>query len=233
MRSNCLLTILCLCVGACASTSQDGPVGPKTAGRLVVVQVPASAAGVWEACRDCPELTEKRVVVPLPPPPTVKKPSPALRSDTAAQPNVIESASPVQPPVARQSKRYTVHFAYASARLDWRARRDLEGAVATLGASSAGAEILGRTDPRGSIRFNQELAVKRAASVRNYLSSRGVSVSRLSVRAYDPCCDGPSDASEREMWDRRRSDVEIVIEPGSSMATASEQTHARQQGRGK
>jgi outer membrane protein OmpA-like peptidoglycan-associated protein len=233
MRNKWLCSLIGLAVGACASTQHGSPVGLKSEARLAVVQAPTQSAGNWEACRDCPPLTEKRAVIVLPPPPVQKKPAAVLRNDGVSPAEVVESPIAQPQPISPRTKRYSVHFAYASASLDRRAKAALLGAVEELRQSAVVAEVLGRTDPRGLARFNQALAVKRAAAVRDYLTSQGVSASRLSVRAYDPCCDGPTDASELEMWDRRRSDVEILIEHSPSRATQKEQQHASQHVRGK
>lgn len=74
----------------------------------------------------------------------------------------------------------------------------------------AKAEIVGHTDSRGSVEYNQALSQKRAQSVANYLYSQGIEESRITVRG-----DGESkpkasnDTAEGRMENRR---VEVIID---------------------
>jgi len=69
--------------------------------------------------------------------------------------------------------------------------------------------ILGHTDSTGSNSFNQNLSEKRSASVKNYLSSLGISNNRLKTQGLgetDPVMD--NDSKKGRQMNRR---VEIVI----------------------
>lgn len=233
MRNRLLLVLMGVFVVACASRPQEGASSEGAPRRLTVVQASTNSTTAWEACRECPAATEKRVVVHLPPPPVTKKSAEKLSSQAAVQTPLVAAVTPAMVAPTPVSERYTVHFSFGSARLDREAQRVLQAALTALSRPNVRADVLGRTDPRGSPRFNQALAIKRAQAVRDFLESNGVMASSIAVRAYDPCCDGPINAGEDEMRLRRRSDVEVVIEAGVSPVTTSQQTQARQHVRGK
>ena len=74
-----------------------------------------------------------------------------------------------------------VHFATDSAKLTSEAKSVLDGALAAINANtSARLTVEGNTDSRGSEAYNQDLSQRRAQAVVDYLSSKGVSSSRMS-----------------------------------------------------
>lgn len=76
-------------------------------------------------------------------------------------------------------------FPTGSVDLSASARRELDQVVAFMkGNPSTSLEIAGYTDDVGEEATNQELSEKRASAVAEYLKSRGIEESRLSVRAY-------------------------------------------------
>jgi outer membrane protein OmpA-like peptidoglycan-associated protein len=69
--------------------------------------------------------------------------------------------------------------------------------------------VIGHTDSRGSDAINNPLSVNRAASVREYLSARGVQASRISIDgrgAREPIADNNTDAGRA-----RNRRVEIYV----------------------
>jgi OOP family OmpA-OmpF porin len=75
-----------------------------------------------------------------------------------------------------------VHFAFDSATLSDSARSVLEEAVTTLQRNpSISLSIEGHTDSVGSDAYNQKLSERRAQAVADFLISRGIPASRLSV----------------------------------------------------
>ncbi len=71
-------------------------------------------------------------------------------------------------------------------------------------------KVQGHTDSRGTEKYNEELSRKRAASVREYLVSKGVPASMLNVEAYGERYPAIPDAvSESEHQRNRR--VEFVM----------------------
>ena len=75
--------------------------------------------------------------------------------------------------------------------------------------------LAGHTDRSGSVAYNTGLAERRNASVRSYLSGRGIPGARISSEAFGesmprvPTADGV-----RELQNRR---VEVTYGPGSGM----------------
>jgi OmpA-OmpF porin, OOP family len=76
-----------------------------------------------------------------------------------------------------------VHFASDSAALTSEAKSILDGAVGAIKAkSSSQIDVVGHTDSRLSDSYNQSLSERRANSVANYLTSKGVSASSLNAK---------------------------------------------------
>ena len=69
--------------------------------------------------------------------------------------------------------------------------------------------IEGHTDSSGSESYNQTLSERRAAAVSDYLSSQGVSRSRLTVRGYGEM--KPVDSNETETGRQANRRVEIAV----------------------
>jgi outer membrane protein OmpA-like peptidoglycan-associated protein len=77
--------------------------------------------------------------------------------------------------------------------------------------------VIGHTDSRGSDAINNPLSINRAASVRDYLSARGVRASRVAIDgrgSHEPIADNASDAGRA-----RNRRVEIFV--GESSSTGS------------
>lgn len=101
-----------------------------------------------------------------------------------------------------------VHFNFDSATLTGEARSILNNVVSTLNnRPSQDVVIEGHTDSTGSDSYNLDLSQRRAESVMNYLTSRGVSASRLRAVGRgesDPLASN-ADAAGRKM--NRRVDI--------------------------
>ena len=92
----------------------------------------------------------------------------------------------------------------------------LNSAITAYGDCGTAAIMLaGHTDRSGSVEYNMGLAERRNASVREYLTGRGIPGGRISSEAFGesmprvPTADGV-----RELQNRR---VEITYGPGSGM----------------
>ena len=92
----------------------------------------------------------------------------------------------------------------------------LDSAVTSYGdCGSAAIMLAGHTDRSGTVTYNMGLAERRNASVRDYLTGRGIPDMRISSEAFGesmprvPTADGV-----RELQNRR---VEITYGPGSGM----------------
>ena len=79
-----------------------------------------------------------------------------------------------------------VYFHFDSAKLTAADKSKLNTIVTRLKqeAPSAQLRVTGHTDSVGSDAYNQKLSERRAASVANYLASRGVAADRLSTRGF-------------------------------------------------
>jgi OOP family OmpA-OmpF porin len=78
-----------------------------------------------------------------------------------------------------------VTFAFDSAEISGLSMATLDVAAETLRACPNVRSIVGgHTDSVGSDAYNQGLSLRRAESVRNYLSNHGVSSSRLQAKGY-------------------------------------------------
>ena len=78
-----------------------------------------------------------------------------------------------------------VNFEFDKATLLPEAYPILSHAVETLKENpDMSVEVQGHTDNIGSDEYNQKLSVRRATTVRDYLVSKGISASRLTIVGY-------------------------------------------------
>ena len=112
-------------------------------------------------------------------------------------------------------------FATGSASLSAASQATLRKFAANLAEhSDTDLLIVGHTDNTGSDRVNNPLSYNRAASVRSFLSSQGVSTERIKVEgkgSTEPVADNSTVAGRR---DNRR--VEVYILPSKDMVKAAE-----------
>ncbi len=104
-----------------------------------------------------------------------------------------------------------VNFEFDKSKLTTNARTILDGVGDELKAHpSIAVEIAGHTDAKGSDEYNQRLSLRRAESVRDYLTQAGIDAGRISVAGYgetQPVADNDSDEG-REM--NRRVELRIT-----------------------
>ena len=82
------------------------------------------------------------------------------------------------------------------------------------GNPSLQLEIAGHADERGSLEYNMALGMRRAQSVKDYLSGFGIDASRLSITSYGE--DRPlSEGNSEDAWSQNRR-AEFVITAGGS-----------------
>jgi outer membrane protein OmpA-like peptidoglycan-associated protein/opacity protein-like surface antigen len=147
----------------------------------------------------------KEAAPPPPPPPPPAPPPP---------PPPAPPAPPAPPPC--NTGPYIVFFDFDKSDITAEAATILNSAVtAYANCGSANVMLAGHTDRAGSARYNMGLAARRNASVRSYLSGRGVPDGRISSEAFGesmprvPTADGVREAQNRR--------VEITYGPGSGM----------------
>jgi OmpA-OmpF porin, OOP family len=126
---------------------------------------------------------------------------------------------PPPPPVVQQTCNrgpYIVFFEWDKSDITPEAATVLDNAVSAYANCGAASVMLaGHTDRSGTVAYNMGLAERRNASVRSYLTGRGIPNTRMSSEAFGesqprvPTADGV-----RELQNRR---VEITYGPGSGM----------------
>ena len=98
----------------------------------------------------------------------------------------------------------TVNFDYDSAQLNSAAKSILDLNAAYLNsATNIKVQIEGHCDERGSVQYNLALGERRAKSVKNYLTTRGISSSRISTISFGK--ENPLDTGHDEAaWSANR-----------------------------
>jgi outer membrane protein OmpA-like peptidoglycan-associated protein len=71
--------------------------------------------------------------------------------------------------------------------------------------------VNGYTDSQGTAAYNQDLSLRRAQSVRDYLVTRGIAADRITAVGFGPNNPVADNASAEGRADNRR--VEIVVSP--------------------
>jgi OOP family OmpA-OmpF porin len=77
-----------------------------------------------------------------------------------------------------------VHFELNRAKLTGKAKEILDQSAATLKKSGVSVTVAGHTDSTGEADYNMDLSKARAKAVVDYLTSRGVSRDKLSVKGF-------------------------------------------------
>ncbi len=107
-------------------------------------------------------------------------------TETEIEPNFVQANYPgIEGKFLESSMLKDVHFALDQADLSPQARQTLTENVKLLNKfPKAKIQIEGHCDERGSTDYNLALGEKRAASVKNYLTSLDISLTRLSTISY-------------------------------------------------
>ena len=153
----------------------------------------------------CPTRTAKTLATETP-----RRP---INTAAALVPNEFIVPDPVATkPDARtvSTRAVIVQFAFGSARLNPAARAQLDDTTADVtGAHSV--TITGRTDNKGPLALNEELALARAHAVRDHLLKANPALtSALTVQAQGACCFiAPNDTRASRAQNRR---VEVIFQ---------------------
>jgi OmpA-OmpF porin, OOP family len=114
-------------------------------------------------------------------PPVVVAPAPAIPAPPAPSP-VAEKVAAV---IADKLVGKTIEFETSSAVITPRGRAILDSLVPVLQSEpTTRFEVAGHTDQRGNPQNNQALSERRAASVKRYLTERGIAGARLEPAGY-------------------------------------------------
>ncbi len=102
-----------------------------------------------------------------------------------------------------------VYFSSSSAYLTIESIKVLENLINVLNNQpEIGIEIHGHTDDEGGFEFNQNLSIRRAESVRNYLTQKGISKNRLIIKGFGETRPVNNNTTANERQYNRR--IEIV-----------------------
>ena len=152
---------------------------------------------------------EETYVAPPPPPPPCEMPAPG-------QPMTLDGCKAGDTLVLRG-----VNFDFDKATLTVNAKTLLDMvADALVARSDVKVEIAGHTDAKGSDAYNLRLSDRRAASVKEYLVSKGIADDRMTTMGYGesvPVADNASDEG-REL--NRRVELKVTEAQGSNLSFA-------------
>ena len=125
-----------------------------------------------------------------------------------AEPATVETVAPVEAPTVMKPSSNAVYFAFDQSDLDAAARATLDGYAAWLNANDMeNVTVEGNCDERGSREYNLALGQRRADSVRDYLTTAGVSNGRIDTVSFGeerPVCKGSGEACWAQ---NRRGDI--------------------------
>ena len=104
-----------------------------------------------------------------------------------------------------------VNFAYNSATVQPQFQQTLDEVAGVLGEyNQTYIDVYGHTDSTGSDAYNQDLSERRAQSVANYLSTRGVTLARIGTRGFGETQPVASNETEEGRAANRRVEIKVV-----------------------
>lgn len=122
----------------------------------------------------------------------------------------IKSAAESENPAAKAIRLDNIHFATGSANLSTDSKYELDALVSILTKyPTLNIAINGHTDNVGDAAANLELSKQRAASVVNYLSTRGIGAARLRSSGFGDT--QPADSNEKPEGRRKNRRVEFNV----------------------
>jgi outer membrane protein OmpA-like peptidoglycan-associated protein len=114
-----------------------------------------------------------------------------------------------------------VLFGFDKSALSYEAKTNLDKLVKVLNSyGDTDIELQGHTDSKGSVSYNQNLSVERASAVSNYLSSKGISSSRLTIKGYGETL--PKYTNETADGRSQNRRVEFMITANEKMRAEAE-----------
>lgn len=163
----------------------------------------------------------KKAPPPAPAPEPVRQVTPPVTDDGAAERARLEAEARRRAEEAARNRatlEESIFFAYDRFDIQTSAQATLQSKVAILRADPAiRLRIEGHADERGSLEYNEVLAMRRATAARDFLAGFGIDVSRLAVLSFGE--DRPADPGHTEAaWARNRR-AEFVVTAGLSATT--------------
>jgi outer membrane protein OmpA-like peptidoglycan-associated protein len=116
-------------------------------------------------------------------------------------------------------------FGFDQSDLSGEAKANLDKLVVVLNSyAETDIELQGHTDSRGSASYNQALSERRAGAVSNYLASRNIKASRLTVKGFGEALPKYNNDTEDGRAQNRR--VEFLITANEKMKAEAEKEAA-------
>jgi peptidoglycan-associated lipoprotein len=188
----------------------------KTERRIAVVLVVLAIAALAAGCAKQPALTQAsapppQAVVAAPPPPPAPAPPPPAPAPAPPAPAPLAAPTPAPPPAPTPPAEFAenraladIHFEFDKSAIRPRDARILDANARWLKENPKTLVLIeGHCDERGTNEYNAALGERRAVAARQYLESRGIEASRMSIISYGeerPTC-GEHTAS---CWARNR-----------------------------
>lgn len=118
-------------------------------------------------------------------------------------------------------------FAFSKSDIGDSAKKNLNALVGVLNKyPNTNIEIQGHTDSRGTDDYNLGLSIRRATTVRDYLQSKGIATSRMTIKGYGESAPAyTNDTPEGQAQNRR---VEFIITANEKMKADAEKQAANQ-----
>ncbi len=119
-----------------------------------------------------------------------------------------------------------VLFGFDQSILSAEAKSNLDKLVKVLNVyPDTDIEVQGHTDSKGSVSYNMNLSIERAAAVSNYLRTNGIVTNRISIKGFGETVPKYSNDSEIGRTQNRR--VEFLITANEKMKAAAEKEAAK------
>lgn len=145
--------------------------------------------------------------------------------ESVIRPEVVNETIAAQPAAPAQPLRATIPFGTSGLTLDDAGRARIDQLIAEPGFPAGGSVMLsGHTDSRGTDADNLVASRRRAEAVRDYLLSKGVAESRITVHAVGEARplepNAHPDGSDFPAGREANRRVEIVVQPPEEGASA-------------
>jgi OmpA-OmpF porin, OOP family len=154
---------------------------------------------------------------PVKPEPVVEPPKPQPKPEPKPEPKPVPPPPPVHVTPDAVGHIYKVYFAFDKWNLDAKSTAELDRLAGEMQKyPEVKLEMKSHTDSRGPASYNMKLSEKRGKSVLDYMSSKGISTSRVNAQAFgetqlvNKCKDGVK-CTEAEHALNRRTET-LVIE---------------------
>lgn len=140
----------------------------------------------------------------------MEEPAPAPAAAPAPAPTAAPAPAPA-PAAAPAPETVVIYFAFDSSELNSAAKAALDRVAANLTNRNFVVAIAnGHADATGTEEYNMGLSERRAASVANYLVSKGVGASQVRQRAYGETRPAASDDTEIGRAKNRRVEINLL-----------------------